>query len=264
MYSVRRFLNSILLILLQRNRDVAESGNALGIDAESKCTFQLLRAIRNGESSGQRFACADVNRSELFKATQRQRTSSHYRLRGRAIVGNGQHNVLPVLGVEGAFQRIATGGLDLGVILKDARQGFASSLSRIDLCERTMDSSKYRLCCIRRDAAIVLFSAYDHIIRRVCSEIDPVFLPIPANFDAEQFGDLADREIIGCAPGNIHIRNDRWNLLPIGCLEGFSGENLILAEQRNSSFVVLHAAGGCGHTAHRRNYHEHCDHACNK
>ena len=160
LHSVRWFPNS-LFILLQRNRDVTKSGNTLGIDAESKCAFQLLRAIRNGESSGQRFACADVNRSELFKAAQRQRPSGSHRLYGGAVIGDSQHDVAAIFGIERTFQRIATGGLDLGVILKDARQGFASSLSRINLCKRTMDGSKYRFRCIRRDAAIVLFSAYD-------------------------------------------------------------------------------------------------------
>ena len=187
MHSVRQFLNSILLVLLQRNRDVTKSGNTLGIDAKSKCAFQLLRAIRNGESSGQRFACADVNRSELFKAAQRQRPSGSHRLHGRAVIGHGQHDVATIFGIERTFQRITTSGLNLGIILKDARQGLASSLDWIVLCERTMYSSKYRLCCIRRDAAIVLFSAYDHIICGVCSEIDPVFLPIPANFDKLNF-----------------------------------------------------------------------------
>ncbi len=75
------------------------------------------------ECSGQGLARADVNGSELLKAAQRQRPSGSYRLRGGAIVGHGQHDVLSVFGIEGAFQRITTGGLYLGVILKDARQG---------------------------------------------------------------------------------------------------------------------------------------------
>lgn len=128
MHSVRRFLNSILLVLLQRNRDVAEAGNVLGVDAEGQCALQLLRTVCQGERAGQRLARADVHGGKLFKATQRQRPSGSHRLHGGAVIGHGQHDVLSVFGIEGTFQRITTGGLDLCVILKDARQGFTSSL----------------------------------------------------------------------------------------------------------------------------------------
>lgn len=49
------FPNS-LLILLQRNGNVAEAGNAFGVDAEGQRAFQFPRTVRDGEGSGQGLA----------------------------------------------------------------------------------------------------------------------------------------------------------------------------------------------------------------
>lgn len=70
MHSVRRFLNSILLVLLQRNRDVTESGNTLGVDAEGQRAFQFLRTVRDGEGSGQGLAHVSPARHTEAKKSQ--------------------------------------------------------------------------------------------------------------------------------------------------------------------------------------------------
>ena len=127
-----------------------------------------------------------------------------------------------------------------------------------------MDSSKYRLCGVGGDAAIVLFATYHHIIRRVCPQVDPILLSVPADFDAQQLGDLADGEIVGFAAGLIDVCNDRGNILPVGGLVGFSGEDFILTEQGDSSLVVLYPAGSGQRGAHSRNRHECRDYTCRK
>ena len=127
-----------------------------------------------------------------------------------------------------------------------------------------MDASKYGRCCVSRDTPIAPLSTYDHIIRRGRAKIDPVFLTVPAHFNAEQFGDLADGEIIGLVLGNIHIDNDRWYPLPIGRFASFTGKDLILTEQRYAGLVVFHPAASCKHAAHKGSHQKHRRHARNK
>ena len=63
------FPNS-LLILLQRNGNVAEAGNAFGVDAEGQRAFQFLRTVRDGEGSGQ--GLAHVNPAHHTEAKKSQ------------------------------------------------------------------------------------------------------------------------------------------------------------------------------------------------
>ena len=186
-----------------------------------------------------------------FKSAQRERPARSRGLHRGAVVGHSQRNVVPIFGVEVGFQRIAAGGLELGVVLNYAAQRLAGGLDWIDLRKRAVDASKYGRCCVSRDTPIAPLSTYDHIIRRGRAKIDPVFLTVPAHFNAEQFGDLADGEIIGLVLGNIHIDNDRWYPLPIGRFASFTGKDLILTEQRYPGLVVFHPAGSCKHAAHR-------------
>ena len=138
-----------------------------------------------------------------FKSAQRERPARSRGLHRGAVVGHSQRNVVPIFGVEVGFQRIAAGGLELGVVLNYAAQRLAGGLDWIDLRKRAVDASKYGRCCVSRDTPIAPLSTYDHIIRRGRAKIDPVFLTVPAHFNAEQFGDLADGEIIGLVLGNI-------------------------------------------------------------
>ena len=63
------FPNS-LLILLQRNRNVTEAGNAFGVDAEGQRAFQFLRTVRDGEGSGQGLAHVSPARHTEAKKSQ--------------------------------------------------------------------------------------------------------------------------------------------------------------------------------------------------
>ena len=139
-----------------------------------------------------------------FKSAQRERPARSRGLHRGAVVGHSQRNVVPIFGVEVGFQRIAAGGLELGVVLNYAAQRLAGGLDWIDLRKRAVDASKYGRCCVSRDTPIAPLSTYDHIIRRGRAKIDPVFLTVPAHFNAEQFGDLADGENWSCPRQHPH------------------------------------------------------------
>lgn len=89
-----------------------------------------------------------------FKSAQRERPARSRGLHRGAVVGHSQRNVVPIFGVEVGFQRIAAGGLELGVVLNYAAQRLAGGLDWIDLRKRAVDASKYGRCCVSRDTPI--------------------------------------------------------------------------------------------------------------
>ena len=69
-YTLRGGFPNSLLILLQRNGNVAEAGNAFGVGAEGQRAFQFLRTVRDGEGSGQGLAHVSPARHTEAKKSQ--------------------------------------------------------------------------------------------------------------------------------------------------------------------------------------------------
>ena len=158
----------------------------------------------------------------------------------RAVIRNGKHNVRASIreAVHRKSGEIRIKKLHLHITSKVSGSMVwviddRGSSRRVDFLNAADDLSILRLQNIFSFRC--LSRSHDHILSDFPSigrgNIYTVSSGIPSNRSIQQLGDLADGEVVGFAASLIDVCNDRGNILPVGGLVGFSGEDLILTEQ---------------------------------